>query len=68
MHPFLKILLHIQGKGNTVGPQPLLPYLLATVGRAARVPSGGHSLLVAILRLLSAIASGCDVAARQVEE
>ena len=36
------------------------------MGRAAKVPSGGHSVLVAILRLLSVIVGGCDIAARQV--
>ena len=55
-----------EGKGNSLAPQPLLPYLLSTVGRAAKVPSGGHSVLVAMLRLLSVIVGGCDIAARQV--
>jgi hypothetical protein len=54
--------------GKTVGisSQSLLPYLLSTAGRAARIPVGGHTVLVAILRLLSGIVSGCDVAARQM--
>lgn len=56
-------------KGGPVplsGPQPLLPYLLATAGKAARVPGGGHLILVGLLRLLSSIVSGCAAAARQV--
>ena len=48
------------------GSQPLLPFLLATAGKAARIPGAGHFLLVSLLRLLSTIVGGCDVAARQV--
>ena len=44
----------------------MLPFLLATAGKAARVPGGGHLILVGLLRLLSAVVSGCNAAARQV--
>jgi hypothetical protein len=54
------------GKAVGISSQSLLPYLLSTAGRAARIPVGGHTILVAILRLLSGIVSGCDVAARQM--
>ena len=53
---------------EAVPTQPLLPFLLSAAGRAARMGpmGGGYGLLVAILRLLSTVASGCDLAARQV--
>ena len=53
---------------EAVPTQPLLPFLLSAAGRAARMGpmGGGYGLLVAILRLLSTVASGCNLAARQV--
>ena len=45
--------------------QPLLPLLLAVAGRAVKIPFG-EGVFVSLMRLLSAIVSGCNVAARQV--
>jgi hypothetical protein len=45
----------------------ILPFLLASAGRTARIPGGsGFNLLVAILRLLSAAVSSCERAAKHV--
>ena len=51
---------------EAVPAQPLLPFLLSSAGRAARVSphGGGHALLVAVLRLLSTAAAGCEPAAK----
>ena len=49
--------------------QPLLPFLLATTGRAARAQSSGNSsptLLVALLRMLATAVSGCEKAAKLI--
>jgi len=46
--------------------QPLLPFLLSTAGRAARVPNGGHELMAALLRMLAAAATDCPPAVVQV--
>lgn len=46
-------------------PLALLPMLLSSAGRAARVP-GGHTFVVSILRVLAVVASECERAARQV--
>ena len=53
------------GFSGAVPPQPLLPLLLAVAGRALKVPFG-EGVFVSLMRLLSAIVSGCNVAARQV--
>ena len=45
--------------------QPMLPFLLASAGRAARLP-GCHGFVVALLRGLAVVASECDRATRQV--
>lgn len=56
--------------GNISGAnKQLLPLLLSSAGRAARMPSGsGSNILIALLRLLSTAASGCERAAKQVIE
>ena len=58
------------GRGGPVATalphQPLLPFLLATAGRAARVQGGGYKLMSALLRMLAAAATDCEVAVRQV--
>ena len=47
--------------------KPLLPMLLSIASRSARLPGGvGYPVLVSILRMLSCIASGCALAAKQV--
>lgn len=46
--------------------QPILPYLLSMVSRLVRLPGVGYTLASAVLRLLSAAASGCERASRQV--
>lgn len=49
------------------GSRPLLPMLLSTAGRTARIPGGaGYPLLISILRMLACITSGCEFAAKQV--
>jgi len=54
------------GGYDAVPTQPLLPFLLSAAGRAARTSphGGGHALLVAVLRLLSTVAAGCEPAAK----
>ncbi len=45
----------------------LLPYLLASVGKAARLPGGvGYHYIIAVLQLLSVIAFDCERATHQV--
>jgi chromosome segregation ATPase len=47
----------------------LLPYLLASVGKAARLPGGiGYNYIIAILQLLSIIACDCERATHQMFE
>lgn len=48
------------------GEDPMLPHLLAMAGRAAKIPITGHSLLIALLRLLSSIVNGCNKASRLI--
>eukprot|EP01038_Epipyxis_sp_PR26KG_P004912 gene4912-6875_t len=58
------------GRGPIIAGEirPILPFLLSSAGRAARVPNGGFTLLIALLRLLSSVASGCERAVRQMLE
>lgn len=45
----------------------LLPLLLTTASKTNRIPNGGgYNILIAILRMVSTIVSGCERAARQV--
>lgn len=54
------------GKNSSGAPQTLLPLLISTAGRAVKLPLGeGDGVFIALLRLLGAITSGCDAAARQ---
>lgn len=55
------------GSHGTGSNKFILPMLLFTAGRTARSAGGaGYPLLVAILRMLACIASGCEFAAKQV--
>jgi hypothetical protein len=54
------------GKNSSGAPQTLLPLLISTAGRAVKLPLGeGDGVFIALIRLLGAITSGCDAAARQ---
>ena len=55
------------GQG-TFTPVQLLPFLLATAGRAVRAGGDGYTLLVAIVRLLSAAVCSCSRAVKLVLE
>lgn len=56
---------YIKGISGAAAAQPLLPLLLAVAGRAIKMPLG-EGVFVSLMRLLTAIVSGCNVAARQV--
>lgn len=56
----------ILGKNSTVAPQTLLPLLLNIAGKAVKIPLGeGDDIFISLIRLLGAITSNCDAAARQ---
>ena len=56
----------ILGKNSTGAPQTLLPLLLSIAGKAVKIPLGeGDDIFISIIRLLGAITSNCDAAARQ---
>lgn len=59
--------LSVGGPSGGGSSKPLLPMLLSIASRSARLPGGvGYPVLVSILRMLSCIASGCALAAKQV--
>ena len=57
------------GKNPTGAPQTLLPLLLSIAGKAVKIPLGeGDEIFISLIRLLGAITSNCDAAARQCFE
>ena len=59
----------ITGKNSTGTPQTLLPLLLSMAGKAVKIPLGeGDEIFISLIRLLGAITSNCDAAARQCFE
>jgi chromosome segregation ATPase len=58
-----------RGHGHELEIKPLLPLVLATVGKAARQPAGiGYPFVACILQLLATVVTGCERATRQLFE